>query len=74
IAFLAAAAWYYVKVPSKDRIGNWGLLGLMVLFLAIYFGNIGSIPPNATLVAASGLALWLFTLIAWWVDRRRSQG
>jgi len=69
----AGGVWLYLKTTQPvDRVGRWALASLVVVTLAIYFGNsLGPPPPSASLLTASAFGLWLVPFWAWWVDRHR---
>lgn len=73
LAFLAlGVGWYLKATRARDRIGRWGLLGLGLFLLISYAASlVGPPPPSVRAVAWATLALWLFVLWAWWVDRHR---
>lgn len=71
--FLAGLVLYVRATAAHDGIGRWGLIAFVVLALLIYFGmRVGPPPPDAKMVAYSGLAQWLFVALAWWFDRHRA--
>lgn len=73
LALFAAGIWLYARgTRPRDAIGRWGWVGMIVLLLAIYAGNVvGPPPPSVGAIAAVTLLLWLFPALAWWVDRHR---
>ena len=70
----AAAAFVYIKsTDSSDRIGTYGLGGLLAFLVLVWVGNIfGEPPPSDTVVAVAANALWLVVAWAYWVDRHRT--
>jgi hypothetical protein len=73
VALLGAGAWLYAAATRpRDRLGVvllWAFAAtLAVLYLASVFGPP---PPNATVLAWSGLAGWPFVAWAYWIDRHR---
>lgn len=73
LGLLGAGALLYLRgTRARDRIGAsgfWALVGILVaIYLASFFGPP---PPSATVVAISAQGIWLFVLLAWWVDRHR---
>jgi len=70
---LAAGLWMYLRATrARDRVGSWGLAGYALLLVSIYLANLlGPAPPSARAIGFAGLALWLFALWAWWLDRHR---
>ena len=71
--FIGATVLYDRATAPKDRvgrIGNWVFGGLL---LGTYFGNVFGPPPGSTtVVSVAALGLWLFVLIAAWIDRHRT--
>lgn len=72
--FAAGLGLYLSATRARDRIGVWGLWGLVALLLASYVAaTFGPLPPSANVVAMAGLvgtavaAAW-----AYWVDRHRA--
>jgi len=68
-----AGVWFYLRATRpRDRVGTWGLGGLVGLLLAIYAGNLaGPPPPDVTAIAWVGQLQWLLVLWAYWVDAHR---
>ena len=68
----AGLAVYLRGTRALDRIGSWGLWGMVTLLMLIALGSLfGPAPTSATAVAGSALGLWLFVPWSWWVDRHR---
>ncbi len=69
----ALGLWLYLRTTTAvDGAGRWGLWGLVIFLLAIYFANLfGEPPPNVTILAWVGQAQWLLVAWAYWVDRHR---
>lgn len=65
--------WLYLRATRpRDRIGTWGLGGLVGLLAVIYVGNLfGPPPPDVTAIAWVGQLQWLLVLWAYWVDAHR---
>lgn len=56
----------------RDRIGSIAFWSMVVLLALIYIASAsGQAPPNARVIAYSGLGLWLFPFWAAWFDRHR---
>lgn len=74
IPIFTAGVWLYRRsTRAKDRIGHWGLIGLVVFLSLIYLGNLsGEAPPSLTVLAWVGQAQWLLVAWAYWVDAHRS--
>jgi len=65
--------WLYLRATRpRDRIGTWGLGGLVGLLAVIYVGNLfGPPPPDVTAIAWVGQLQCLLVLWAYWVDAHR---
>lgn len=72
-ALIAGLAVYARSTRALDRIGSWGLWLGALLLAAFFLGSLTSPPPNERALAFGGLALWLFVLWGWWVDRHRAR-
>jgi hypothetical protein len=72
--FVAGLAYYLRATRARDRVGRWGLAGLLVVLLAAYAGAaFGPPPPGAQAIAWAGLLGGALTaLLGYWVDRHRS--
>ncbi len=71
--FVAAIAIYVRSQKPTDAIGRWALVALIGLTGLIWVTQPWSPPPpSATAVAGVALAMWLFPLWAWWIDRHRT--
>lgn len=66
--------WLYVRsTQALDKIGNYGLWGIVIFLVTIYIANIlGPAPPSAIAVAWSAQALWILVALGFWVDRHRA--
>jgi hypothetical protein len=72
LLFAAGIGLYLSATRSRDKIGTFGLWGLLVFLLAIYAANLfGPPPPSMEAVGVAGNAGWLLVLWAWWADRHR---
>ena len=70
--FIVATAIYMSATRARDRIGQAGLYGLIVVLVAIYFAALyGPPPPSTAAIAGAGHLSWLFVVWAYWVDRHR---
>jgi hypothetical protein len=67
--------WLYLGTTrAKDRVGSIGLAVFAGLLALLYASVLfGPPPPDASMVAWSALALWLFVPLAWWVDQHRER-
>lgn len=74
ISVFSCGLWLYARstVP-RDRLGTWGLVGLIAFLLLVYTGNLfGPPPPSTTAIAWVGQAQWLIILWGFWLDRHRT--
>lgn len=73
LGILLGGAWLYARAtPSASSRGRWWLIGFVIFLLAIYAANImGPPPPSAEAIGYVGLSMWLFVLLAYWVDKQR---
>jgi hypothetical protein len=73
LGLLAAGTYVYARFTrATDRIGTYGLAGLVAFLVVIYVANIfGPPPPDVGMIGVAGNASWLFVLWAAWVDRHR---
>ncbi|MGE5681231.1 MAG: metal-dependent hydrolase [Bacillota bacterium] len=70
--FITGAYLYMSATKSKNKKGNIGLWGLLVLLGGIYVMNIFSAPPpDEQAIGVIGLLQWLFIALGYWVDRNR---
>ncbi len=74
LMLFALGVWIYVRhTRALDKIGRYGLWGLVIFLVAIYTANIfGPPPPSVTAVAWSAQALWLLVIWGFWIDRHRA--
>jgi len=66
--------WLYARsTRALDRIGVFGLAGLVLFLALVYAGNLlGPPPPSVTAIAWVGQAQWLLVAWAYWVDAHRA--
>ena len=69
--FAAGISAYIRATRARDRAGRWGLFAYVLVLAVIYVLSNGPPPPNERALAWSALAIWLFPVWAWWVDRHR---
>lgn len=66
--------WIYTYcTTSRDGIGRYGLLGLVLFLIVAYLNNIFGPPPpdDPMIIGIVTLSMWLLVLWAYWVDRHR---
>ena len=73
-AFAAALLFYVRRTSAIDRIGRWGLVGLVAFLLAAYLGAaFGPPPPGVGAIAWAGLiGGGLTAALGYWIDRHRT--
>jgi membrane-bound metal-dependent hydrolase YbcI (DUF457 family) len=65
-------AVYLRMTETKDRIGRWALVGLVVLTGAIWASQPWSPPPpDQSAVASVSLVMWILPFWAGWIERHR---
>lgn len=70
--FAAGIAVYARSTRAADRIGRYGLRGLVIFLAVTYLASLlGPPPPSAAALAWAGEAQWLIVLWAYWIDRHR---
>jgi membrane-bound metal-dependent hydrolase YbcI (DUF457 family) len=72
--FIAALLLYLGRTRALDRVGRWGLWGLLAFLLAAYAGAaFGPPPPSVAAIAWAGILGGMVTaLLGYWVDRHRA--
>ncbi|MFL6572229.1 MAG: metal-dependent hydrolase [Burkholderiales bacterium] len=72
--FIAALLLYLRRTRALDRIGRWGLWGLILFLAAAYLGAaFGPPPPDANAIAWAGILGGAVTaFLGYWVDRHRA--
>ena len=72
--FIAALLLYARRTRALDRIGRWGLWGLIAFLAVAYLGAaFGPPPPSVGAIAWAGLIGGAVTgLLGYWVDRHRA--
>jgi len=72
LIFITGIFLYVRTTKASNRKGTYGLWGLVLFFVIIYFSNLfGPLPPSTEAIAYTGLLQWLFILWAFWIDRNR---
>ena len=74
--FVAGVVLYVRRTRALDRIGRWGLWGLLVFLAAAYVGAaFGPPPPSVAAIAWVGLVGGAVTgFLGYWIDRHRAMG
>lgn len=71
LLFAAGIALYLRAAPVRTRASRIAFWALVVFQLAIWASQpFGSPPPDTRTLAYVGLALWLFPLWGWFIDKR----
>lgn len=72
-ALLGAGLWLYTRrTTARDKVGRYGLLGLVAFLVLIHVGSLFSPPPaSVEALGWSGQLFWLTVLLAYWVDCHR---
>jgi hypothetical protein len=74
LLLFALGTWMYMRqTRARDKIGVYGLWGIVIFLVAIYFANLlAPPPPSVAVVAWSAQALWLLVALGFWVDQHRA--
>jgi len=72
--FVAAVLFYVSRTRALDRVGRWGLWGLLAFLLVAYVGAaFGPPPPSVEAISWAGLIGGALTgFLGYWVDRHRA--
>ena len=63
---------YYKATKTKNKIGTYSLLGLILFLVVMYVSNlIGPPPPSIETIGIVGNAQWLIVLWGYWIDKSR---
>lgn len=73
LILFSLGVWVYARhTRALDKIGTYGLWGVVIFLVTIYIANIvGPLPPSVTAVAWSAQGLWLVVALGFWIDRHR---
>ena len=74
-AMFAGAVWFYAAGSQpRDRIGQYGLAGIVALLVVAYVSAaFGPLPPSIGAIAWAGILGGLLTAaLGYWVDRHRT--
>jgi hypothetical protein len=70
LGFFLFALLFYLRGDRRPGTGFWVMIAVL---LVSYFGAaFGPPPPDVRTLAISALAVWLFVLWGWWIDRTRT--
>lgn len=70
--FIAGILIYTRITKPKNNTGKWSLWILLLVLVIIHFANMfGPPPPSVDAIGWAGLALWLFVIWGYWIDRNR---
>ena len=70
--FAAGVAVYARSTRARDRVGRWGLVGLVAFLALAFVANVFSPPPPSVRALTYGaLAAWLLVPWPYWIDRHR---
>ncbi|RPH36260.1 hypothetical protein EHM92_04810 [bacterium] len=69
--FIAGVALYATATSPLDRIGRYAFWGLVAFLVLSAIAAMGSVPPDAKVVAVTSLLLWLLVPWGYWIDRHR---
>ncbi|GAB3638650.1 hypothetical protein GCM10027422_42400 [Hymenobacter arcticus] len=75
-ALLGAGLWLYGRrTTARNKVGRYGLVGLVAFLGLVHVGGLLSPPPASVgALGWSGQLFWLTVLLAYWVDRNRDAG
>ena len=63
---------YYKSTKTKNKIGTYSLIGLILFLVVMYVSNlIGPPPPSMEMIGIVGNAQWLIVLWGYWIDKSR---
>ena len=70
---LSAGLWLYARrTRARNKVGRYGLVGLVAFLVLLHVGSLLSPPPASVgALGWSGQLFWLIVLLAYWVDHNR---
>ena len=72
LSLFTVALAVYLRGQTRRGVAFWAMIAVL---LVAYFGAaFGPPPPDVRTLAVSALAVWLFVLWGWWVDRGAARG
>lgn len=70
--FITGLYLYLRSTKANDKTGLYGFWGLVLLLILVHLANLFSPSPTSiTAVAWGAQGMWLFVLLAFWVDKHR---
>ncbi len=73
LLFAVGVSLYARATRARDRIGRFGLWGLVGFLVMAYLTSaFGPPPPGVVAIAWVGQSVWLLIVWGYWVDRHRS--
>jgi hypothetical protein len=73
VPLFAGGVWLYLRsTTARNWIGRFGVWGLVLLLVVVYFASVlGPPPPDVTTLAWVGHLQWLIVALGYVVDRHR---
>lgn len=72
LIFISGLSLYLKATKAKNRAGVWGFWLLIILLILVHLANMFSPPPTSIAAVAWGAqGMWLFVLLAFWIDKNR---
>ncbi len=72
LIFSLGAYLYYKVTKTKNRVGTYSLIGLIVFLVVMYISNLfGPPPPSVEAIGFIGNAQWLIIIWGYWIDKNR---
>ena len=65
--FFTSVYLYYTVRKPKKKIAFWSLIGILLITQLMSF--FGPLPPNVNSIAWGANLIWIFILLAWWIER-----
>jgi hypothetical protein len=74
LGLLAVGLTIYLRsTRALDRVGRWGLWGVVALLLVVFFASVLLVPPPPPrALGITVLGLWVYVPLMAWVDRHRA--
>ena len=71
--FVVGVLIYSYCTVSRDRIGTYGFLGLVLFLIMAYINSVFGAPPpdDPIVIGLVTISTWLVILWAFWIDRHR---